>query len=308
MPSLGRKAQAFDRMGAGRHLPDRLRAALRNRAIVLAQRTVRDFLADDCPHLAAAIAYYSFFSLFPLLLGLVSILGYVFGLTEVRGELVAWMTGYLPGSSELVEGNVLRVVKAREEIGTVAVLGFLWSATSVFGAVRKALNTAWDLDRSRPLLKQKLIDLAMVGGVGVLFVLSTTITATYRLLIEWRFLLLDIQPLRYELLGSLIAVALPALVTFVTFLFIYRTVPYCEVKLSSAALGAGLATTLFELAKNLFVWYAQTFGRYELVYGSLGGVISLLTWIYFSSLVLLLGAELAAEHGKMNRQKDLTAR
>lgn len=141
-----------------------------------ARRTAQDLLADDCPHLGAAIAYYSFFSLFPLLLGLVAILGFALGSTGVRDALIAWVTGYLPGSGDLVAANVLRVVTAREEIGAVAVLGFLWSATAVFGAVRKALNAAWDLERPRPLLKQKLLDLAMVGSVGALFVLSHAVS------------------------------------------------------------------------------------------------------------------------------------
>jgi len=284
---------------------NKLRAAGRRRAVVLARRTVQDFIEDDCPHLAAAIAYYSLFSLFPLLLGLIAVLGFTVGSPSVQNELTAQVVSYLPGSRELIATNLQRVVQAREEVGLVAVLGFLWSATAVFAAVRKALNAAWDIDRARPLLQQKLLDLAMVGGVGLLFALSTALTALYRLLRQWQLPFVGLQPFGNDLLRAAVGATLPIALTFLVFLLVYKIVPYTTVAWSSAALGAALATPLFELVKNLFVWYAQTFGRYELVYGSLGAVIGFLTWVYLSALILLLGAELGAEHGKNNPTKGL---
>jgi membrane protein len=290
-----RARAASDRLPAGK-----LEAVAGNRVIVLAKRTLKDFVDDDCPHLAAAIAYYSLFSLFPLILGLVAIMGFALGSSMIQDELSVWIAGYLPGSGGLITGTVRNVVRAREEAGILAVLGFLWSAMAVFAAVRKALNAAWDVERRRPLLRQKLLDLTMLGAVGALFLLSTSLTTVYRLLRQWHWQvpLLDIDIAHQSLLALGGAVVPPAL-TFFVFLMVYRMVPFTEVRWTSAALGAVLATVLFELGKNLFVWYAQNFARYELVYGSLGTVIGLLTWIYLSAIILLLGAELAAEHGKM---------
>jgi len=278
-----------------------------NRALILVRRTAQDFLADDCPHMAAAIAYYSLFSLFPLLLGLMAILGYALGSSNVQDELAALVAAYLPGSEELVTTNLRSVVQAREEVGAVAVVSFLWSAMAVFAAVRKALNAAWDIDRARPLLQQKLLDLAMVGAVGFLFLLSTALTAVYQLLRAWQLPLFGLQPFAHESIRAASGVVLPTAVTFLLFLLVYKIVPNTKVAWSSAALGAGIAASLFEVAKNLFVWYAHTFGRYELIYGSLGAVIGLLMWGYVSALILLLGAELGAEHGKILGQEALTA-
>lgn len=285
----------------GRHVTGRLRVASQHGVVILVRRTVQDFVADDCPHLAAAISYYSLFSLFPLLLGLIAVLGFAVGSATVQGEVTDWVAGFLPQSGELISANVSRVVKAREEAGVLAVLGFLWSATAVFGTIRKGLNAAWDVERARPLLQQKLLDLAMVGGVGALFVLSTLLTATQRLLRQWQLPLPGIDVLGHESLIAVGGTVLAAALTYLVFLLLYKTVPNTDVAWRSAALGATLATILFEVAMTVFVWYAQAFGRYELVYGSLGAAIGLLTWVYLSALILLLGAELGAEHGKIVR-------
>ena len=287
-----------------RFLENRLVAGLgRLGPVIIAIRTAREFIEDDCTHLAAAIAYYAMFSLFPLLLGLISILGFVLGTSSVQAALKDAIGTYVPSSAAFVGETLDQVVAARGTVGIVATLGFLWSAMSVFAAVRKSLNIAWDISQSRHIVHQKLLDLSMVLAVALLLLLSVALTAAFSLLRAMEIPVLGVKPLEHELLWALLGFILPLWLTYTIFLLVYKLVPNTDVFWHEAAVGAAIASPLFELAKNAYVWYARDIGRYELVYGSVGAVMGLLMWIYVSSLVLLLGAEVASEYGRVFRER-----
>lgn len=272
------------------------------RALLLGQRTIREFLEDNCPHMAAAIAYYALFSLFPLLLGLVALFGFALQSAALQDEVVRRVGSYLPGSADLVAENVRQVVRARGALGLLATLGFLWSAMAVFSALRRSLNAAWDLTGERPFWRQKLLELVMVVGVGLLLLLSLSLTAFFQLLDELLAPALGVGAAVHDFLWGLGGALLPLVFTALIFLLIYKFVPYTNVRWAEAGVGVLFAAPAFEIAKNLFVWYAQRFGQYELVYGSLGAVVGLLMWTYISALILLFGAELASEYAKLASQ------
>ena len=141
--------------------------------------TVRDFLRDDCTSMAAGIAYYGLFSVFPLLLGLIALLGLLLEPTQVQKRLLEMTSQVFPASADLVRQNIEAVVASRGAIGLISVLGLFWSASALFAAIRKSLNRAWNVERERPFLKQKLIELSMAAGVGALFLVSVTMSSTW---------------------------------------------------------------------------------------------------------------------------------
>ena len=108
----------------------------------LAKETVRGFQADECAYVAAGIAYYAIFSVFPLLLGLIAILGLVLEPAEVQPRLIDLAAQAFPSSRELVARNVEGVVASRQTLGIVSLVGLLWSGTAIFGAIRRSLNRA----------------------------------------------------------------------------------------------------------------------------------------------------------------------
>lgn len=271
--------------------------------VALTIRTIREFVDDDCMHLAAAISYYALFSLFPMLLGLISILGFVLGSSIVQARLMDAIAAYLPGSASFVGETFDRLVAARGTVGIVATLGLLWSAMSVFAAVRKSLNVAWNLSKSRHIVHQKVLELGLVLGVACLVVLSVALSAAFSIVREFEIPLLGLRPFEHELLWSTLGILVPFGFTFLVFVLVYKVVPNTDVLWREAVLGALVASPLFELSKNAFVWYAQDIGRYELVYGSVGAVMALLMWVYVSSIILLLGAEAASEYGRLAHQK-----
>lgn len=263
----------------------------------LAMRTTRKFLDDDCMHMAAGIAYYALFSLFPLLLGLIAILGLLIESAEVQERLLEMASQVFPASAEVVAQNMKGVVASRGAIGILSLVGLLWSATAIFAAIRRSLNRAWDVERERPFLKQKLVELGMVTGVGLLFLVSMGATAFFRVALQ--FLPLQLQSLEDGPWWEIAVTLFPLVFSFIIFALVYRFVPNAKVTWGDVWPGALLAAVLFEAGKNIFAWYLANFANYSLVYGSLGAVIAFLFWSYLSALILLLGAELAAEYSRL---------
>ena len=272
-----------------------------NSVVALGWRVFKELGDDDATHLSAGIAFYAVFSLFPLLLGLLAISGIVFNSVTLQEQLLAYVTESMPGSREFVSKNVEELVRFRGALGIGAILGLLWSASSVFGAISRAINRAWDVDKNRPFYVAKPMHIIMALGVGVLFLLSSFSTAAIELLSNHsRGLGLFGQEFFLDLgLGNLALRAIPWVITLTVFLLLYRLVPNCKTYWRYVWPGAVVAAVLYEVSKGIFVWYLANVANYELVYGSLASMIVLLSWAYLSAFILILGAEISSEYGRM---------
>ena len=139
------------------------------RVVLFCTRAINEFMGKNCPYVAGAIAFYMLFSMFPLFLAFVSILGYLFGsrADEEQLKLAQNVVTVLPVSREYVSETMQGVVRARAISGIAGIFGLLWAATAVFSAIRKGINTAWGIKKTRPFFKERLIDFALVLGAGV---------------------------------------------------------------------------------------------------------------------------------------------
>ena len=267
--------------------------------VALLVRTLQEMSDDDGTHMAASVAYYALFSLFPLLLGLIAILSIFLEPKDLQNRLIDFTADYLPGSKELIETNVDAVLRLRGTVGAFAVVGLLWSSSAIFGAVTRAVNRAWDVHRDRPLYVSKPRQMGMALGVGALFLLSLTAATFARS--STRLAEYDLPGL--DFLVNVFARGFFQGGSFVlmlcVFLFVYKFVPNTKTYWRYIWPGAVVAAVLFELAKNLFISYLNRFASFENVYGSLTPVIVLLLWAYVSSLILIMGAELSSEYGRM---------
>lgn len=277
-------------MAAASALWDRLR---RLEPVALAYETARDFTKDECPLRAAAIAYYGLFSLFPLAIGLTALGTWVFELLGLRSDLVGLLAAYFPGAEPLLRQNVEQAIALRGPATAVALAGLIWSARGVFAAVLAAVNRAWEVRQPRSPLQSTLLEIGLVLFAGLFLLFSLLTTAVLRLLLAVEVPFIDWRPFDNSLWQSL-ATLVPFAFSLVIFLVVYRFLPNLPIGWADVWPGALLAAVLFELGKNGFLWYTQTFARFELIYGSLGAVIALLLWAYLSAQILLLGAELAS--------------
>ena len=269
--------------------------------VLLILRTVREMGRDDATHMAAGVAYYAILSLFPLTVGLLFVFSLILGSGSFEDELVDFFQTYFPGSDELLAQNIQAVQGVRGVLGVIGVIGLFWTASAMFGAISRAVNRAWDIHEDRPFYIDKVRNLLMSCGVGMLFLMSVSATAFLQILGR-----IDLPGLgRLDFLEhggiNLLTRPLPFIFTLCIFLMVYRYVPNTQTYWRYIWPGALVAAIAFEVGKSLFVFYLENFADYAKVYGSLGSVVAFLAWTYISALILIAGAELSSEYGRMRQ-------
>jgi len=253
---------------------------------------VNEFLDDNCAHLSAAISYYVLFSLFPLLLAAVSIMGFVLKSPDTQAQVVEWFRNFLPEEfAELVADNIGSMVEVRGVTGVIALIGLLWAGTSMFNVTRKTLNIIWGITIPRPFFRERLMELVMMAGVGSLMLISFGLTIAIGFVSRF----LPSAPWLQRVNTYSLGVVLPAVIIFLIFIFLYRFTPYVKLRWKDVWIEALLAAIAVEIVKHGFVWYISSrFNPYGIVYGSIGVVVALLIWVFISAIIFLFCAELAS--------------
>ena len=197
--------------------------------------------------------------------------------------------------------NIEAVLAVRGTIGVFAILGLFWAGSAIFGGITRSINRAWDVHTDRPLYLSKARQLIMAVLTGLLFMFSTGITTFLR--VYERFASINF-PFGDMLVSSSSLVILHAssfMLVLAVFLMLYKYMPNTKTYWRYIWLGALVAAILFETTKNLFILYLNTFTNFANVYGTLAPVVALLLWTYLSGLILILGAELSSEYGRIRR-------
>lgn len=262
--------------------------------------TYVSFQEDECTVRAAAIAYRALFSIFPLVLLVFALSSSLLARPQVRSQLVDFTLQNLqaPGLASEVIAQANHILDESEAVSILALIGLLWGGSGVFGTIDNALNTAWNVRRRRSFWRSKAVSLLAALVVIILFLLSVVATAIVNA-IQFLPEMATFIPLS-EYLGQAIGFLLPIALSFTMFLPLYKLLPYTQVTWRSVTLGALLAAVLWQVSNILYSIYVARVaaGRYSLVYGPFVAVILFLLWIYVSSIILLIGAELAAAYDK----------
>jgi membrane protein len=267
------------------------------RAVVALFRETATRWADDrCYRLGASLAYYAIFSLFPLLLLSLTVLGYALGEGDsVRTEVLDSLTGATgsPAVRALLDQTLASMQAHRTARGVGAVVGILalvFGASGVFSELSASLNAIWRVrePESRTVwqwvvgfVSDKALSFGLVGAAGLLLLGSLVLSTGLSAISEGAYGHLPRWPI--ELLASLLfpTVALAAM---------FRTLPQTRVRWSDVYGGALLVAILLTLLKRLLAWFLAHVGSYA-AYGAVGAVLGLLLVIYVSSLVMFFGAE-----------------
>ena len=258
------------------------------RFILFCADAVNDFLGKNCPYVAGAIAFYTLFSLFPLVLAIISVWGFFIDPQIEESEMARDIAEVIPVSTDFIGETVQGVASARAITGVASVLGLLWASSAAFGAIRKGINNAWGIRRPRPFLEERLIDFGLVLGAGLLMVILLFVTPILSSIQETAgYLAPDFD---IDFIFRLVSMVVSPVLSFMTFLVLYRFIPNTEVRIRDVWLGALVASMAFDGAKWGFLFYIRTFPVYNVVYGSVGAVMALLTWVYVSAIILLFGA------------------
>lgn len=256
---------------------------------------IRQFGETRASQAAAALAYYTFFSLFPLLLVLVSISSFFLTGDQAYQETINFIQDAIPASQSLIEQNIQRVLDVRGQVSLIGVIGLLWSASGAFSTLAYNIDLAWPRAEERNFLEKRLVALGMMGVIFLLLWLSLAATTLEQLLPRLESPLFGGVAIYETPLWAIAIQILPWLFSFLMFLSLYRWTPHTDVRWRAALGGAALGGVGWELAKNGFAWYLRSgLANYQLVYGSLGTVVALLFWIYISGMLALFGAHLTA--------------
>ena len=267
------------------------------RVAPLLRATAKEVLDDDIMGLAAQTAYYFFFSLFPLFLFAAPLLGIIGDKQEMIAALMNQLAGTLPGSAiELVRGVVEEVVLADGAPGLMSIGALLaaWAGSNIFNALIDALNRAYDITEPRKWWKKRLLALASVITAGLVLLTATAVMLGGEAMIQWlgdRTGLGDGAVVTWSIVQYPIALLLLIGVAWMVYYFL----PNIRQDRRQVLVGAIVATVLWVIVTLLFRAYVVNFGSYSKTYGTIGGVIALLTWMYYSMFVLLCGGELASE-------------
>lgn len=269
---------------------------LRFRGVRILWRAIEAYDKDGCVYMAAALSFYAMLSLIPMtfvgLWAMTAIVGSSEGAQKALRELLS--QHLMPQAVNDLMQRVENIAQAGVSsiLGTWwSVLAFVWSGVSFYESLHSTLSTAWGGRQIRPFLQRKLLTLAAFAAAGVFFVLTMYLTAAIIAIDN-----LDRTVLGVSLHGFWVGLArvLPFMFSIAMFCLLYKFMPNAFVPWRLALATATPIGILWELGKRLFTTYVASRGTYSSIYGPMAGFVLLMVWIYYSSTVILFGAEVGA--------------
>jgi membrane protein len=280
----------------------------------LLKETTSQFLADKCPRLGAAIAFYTALSLSPTLLVVVAIAGSVYGEAAARGELAAQIQDTVgPEGAKAIETMLANTRNQGKStlMTIVGVVTLLIGATGVFSQLQEALDTVWNVEPSQTgggiwgMVKSRLLSFTILCGLAFLLLVSLVLSAAVTAVNTWMAERVPIGGVGLQLGNQVVSLILTALL----FATIFKVLPHARPSWSDVWVGAVLTAVLFTVGKYLIGLYLAQAAPGS-AYGAAGSFVVLLIWIYYSTQILLFGAEFtqvyATRHGS-GFNKDLRA-
>ena len=261
----------------------------------LLKETVDEWNKDKASRLAAALAYYTVFSLSPLLIIAIAIAGAIFGEEAARGEIVGQIQGLVgKDGAEFIQTAIESAAKPTEGGGlasAISVVVLLFGASGVFVELQDALNTIWEVKPNPKagvgtFIRTRFLSFSMVLGIGFLLLVSLLLTAGLSGFVAYLGNL-------FPIISSLLQVAnfvLGFIVTTVLFGLIYKFLPDVKIAWSDVLIGAAITSMLFSIGRYGLGLYLgnSSFGS---TYGAAGSLVIILAWVYYAAQILFFGAE-----------------
>ncbi|WP_172199617.1 YihY/virulence factor BrkB family protein [Saccharibacillus qingshengii] len=246
---------------------------------------------DEVSGIGAQLAYYLLLSFFPFLIFLVTLVGYVDLSIE---EMLRLARRVVPEAAmNTVEGILSEVTKGSGALLSIGMIATLWTASRGINAVIKGLNKAYDVEENRKFWQIRLVSMLSTLVLGVVLLVSVLLLVFGHWIGGQLDRLLSYPP-GFERMWSLIQYSIPLVVLTAVFSALYWIAPNRQIRLREAIPGAIFATVGWIVTSLAFSFYVNNFGNFTKTYGSLGGIIILLTWLYLSSIILIVGGEINA--------------
>ena len=271
---------------------------------------VNDFMSVNGHYLAAAIAFYSFLSIFPLTIALITLWRFVVGAEGFEDRLITGILTQIPVLAEtegpsFVERFIHNVSNNPAVTSSLTGLGLFVAGMGVFGSIRKSVNIIWGIHRPRPFLTERAIDFMMMTVASSLIFLSVLLSAIFSFIQEIADLMATgVAPVD-QWVVLVAGLAIPAVITFFVFTVVYWWLPNTNVRLIEILGVALLATFAFETTKYVFIYFLRNSGGLlTSIYGSVSTVMMFFFFVYFEAIILLAGAMLSAKWSNHLRIRD----
>jgi membrane protein len=260
---------------------------MNNRFIRFVKEMMRRYKEEEVASLGAELAYYFLLSLFPFLVFLLQVIAF---LPIEKQDVFNFARKYVPVEAmSLIESNVDQLLAGKNGgLLSIGLIATLWIASRASVALMRSLNKAYRVTEDRPYWKVVAISFLLTISFVFVIIFSLFILIFGKRIAEFVFTLLHIS---HDFLGiwSIIRITLSLSVIFIIFTFLYLEMPNMRLKVKEVIIGSAFATIGWVVTSYGFAFYVDHFGKYTATYGSIGGIIVLMTWFYFSGIILVIG-------------------
>lgn len=267
----------------------------------LFQETFKEWNQDKASRLAAALSYYAIFSIAPLLIIVIAVVGFVYGEDAATGVIEEKLQGLVGlSAAKLIQSAIQNANKPHQ--GTIAsiisIVVLLFGATGLFTVLQDALNTIWGVQPKpgssvKNLVRQRVLSFAMVLSIGFLLLISLVISTILNTIVKYFGHLIPGADLLWDIVNYILSFS----VTAVLFGLIFKVLPDVKIAWSDVSIGAILTAILFSIGKFLLEKYlvSSSFGS---AYGAAGSIIVVLAWVNYAAQILFFGAEFTKVYAK----------
>ncbi|QDP39337.1 YihY/virulence factor BrkB family protein [Radiobacillus deserti] len=263
---------------------------------------IKRLIEDDVFGLAAQLAYFFLLSLFPFLLFLFTLIGY---LPFNQLDILHLISDYAPPEIvHMIETNLSELVEHRSGgLLSIGIIGTLWSASNGINAIIRAFNKAYNLEEDRSFIVSRLIAIVLTIFMIVVIVVAFLLPIFGRAIGVYVFSIFGLSAGFLQIWEAL-RWGVSSVVIIIVLLALYKLAPNKRIRMKNAAVGTVFATLAWQLVSLAFSYYVGSIGNYTATYGSLGGVIVLMIWFYLSGIIIITGGEINALLREMRHKKQ----
>jgi membrane protein len=250
------------------------------------------YIDDEVTAMSSQLAYSLLLSFFPFLILLFTLIGY----SPMKStDVLVLLKNLLPNEVfKLVRNTVIEVVDTKRfGLLSFGMISTIWTASNGFNAVIRGLNMAYDEEEKRPYWKVQMI--AILSTIGLIFIILTALALIVFGELGFKILAKHSNPIKsLELIIDICRYIIGIFIMLITITIVYRFTPSKKLRIKEIIPGAIFTSLGWTIASLLFSYYVNNFGNYSMIYGSLGAVIALMTWLFISSVIIMLGGEVNA--------------
>ena len=271
----------------------------------LLKKTVQNFIEDDAIKLSASLSYYTIFSIAPLLVIVISVAGLVFGQDAVAGRVYYQIKSLIGADAAMQIQNIIANVQLQDQGFAGTVIGFsilFFGASGVFTEIQSSINYIWFI-KAKPkkgivkYIINRLLSFSLVISTGFILMVSLLVNSIMDILYDKLQHLLNIDKASVNILYGINMLLIFAVITTL-FTVIYKVLPDAYIRWKDAILGSCFTSVLFIIGKFLIGLYIGN-SKLGVTYGAAASIIIILVWVYYTSIILYLGAEFTKTYARL---------